>query len=348
MPEPSQTAPPSTPEAATDVPRPPLGLSANARGAIWLVSAALCFSVMGGLVKHLGQDLNALQIIFFRCAMGLLVLLPLGLRQSGLDVFKTTRVKLYFLRVFLGTVTMFLLFYAITVLPLAMVTSLNFSRPLWLILLAIPFLGEVVGWRRGIATVVGFIGVLVVMRPDLVLPDLLGGGPDRATWGTIAAAGSAFTVAAVVVTLKKLSSTENSMTMLIWFAIGSSLVSLPPALYVWEPISPEQLVQLFLVGVLGTVGQFFMYRAYRVGETTVITPFDYFQILFAGIIGFVFFSEIPGPDVAIGALLIVGSTFYILRREANVRRQQARAAAGPSADGAVPPEASNREDRGQS
>ena len=172
------------------------------------------------------------------------------------------------------------------------------------------FLGEVVRLRRWTATAVGFVGVIVMMRP--------GGDIELATW--VAAIG-AFLVAVVTIMIKKLSTTERPETLLLYYGVVSSLVALGPALLVWRTPTLVELAFLMAIGTLGAAGQYCIIRGYRIGEATALLPFDYTRLIFAGVIGFQWFAEIPDAWTLTGAAIVVGATLYIGIREARLGKK---------------------------
>jgi drug/metabolite transporter (DMT)-like permease len=179
-----------------------------------------------------------------------------------------------------------------------------------MILTAIFVLGERVRWRRGLATMAGFIGVLIMVRPDR-------GAIDAAAAVALL---SAFLGALSTTLIKRLSTTEPALTILVYFGLFSTLLTAAPASLVWRRPDPRQWVLLALVGALGAIGQFFQVRAFAIGELTAVAPIDYARLIFAGILGFVVFAEIPDRYTVAGAAVIVGSTLYIAYREAQLSR----------------------------
>ena len=206
-----------------------------------------------------------------------------------------------------GSMAMMSGFFALTHLPLAMATSLSFARPLFMIVLAILFLGEVVRARRWTATVVGLIGVLIVVRPT--------GAIELAALFSIF---SAFMVASAMVVTKLMAPTERPATVIFYAGIFASLLTLIPAVVVWETPTLSQFGLLIAMGAIGTLGSNCMIRAISAGEATVVAPVEYVRIIFAAILGFLIFSEVPDFFVGIGAVVIVGSTLYITLREARL------------------------------
>jgi drug/metabolite transporter (DMT)-like permease len=295
-------------------------LPANIRGAMWVILAAFLLTAMGAMVKEMARDIHSFQIVFFRCLFGALTLAPFIMR-AGMGALKTGRPFLLLARTLVGTLGMFCVFYSFQHMPLAEAVAIIFSRPLFAVALAIPFLGEVVGWRRAIAAVVGFSGVLIMVRPGTAAFDPV----------ALVALLGAFTAGAIAIIIKQLSRTESTTTIVVWFAITGSIVSLVPALTVWVWPTPEQWAWLVGIGVVGIAGQAALTRGFGTGETSFVTPFDYSRLVFATIFGIALFAEVPDFWKAVGALIIVGSGYYIARREMIASRARARAKAAGSA-----------------
>ncbi len=274
----------------------------------------MLFSVMGALIKALGSDMTVIQIAFFRSLFGLVVMLPF-MARAGRAAFATAHSRVHMARSLIGVTAMICGMYALTHLTLADAVSLSFTRPLFVIVLAVLILGEAVRWRRWTATAVGFLGVILMMRPTVA-------GIDPAA---LAALAGSLLSAVVAVLIKRMTATESTLTILSWFAAVSTVATLIPSLFVWQTPGWPDLVLLFLVGGLGVVGQNVVIFAYRAGEATAVTPFDYARLLYSGIIGFLFFAETPDAWTLAGAGVIVAATFYIARREAALaHRKQAQ------------------------
>ena len=176
--------------------------------------------------------------------------------------------------------------------------------------LAVLFLGEVVRLRRWTATAVGFIGVIVMLRP--------GGDISVATYVALC---GAFLAAVGTIMIKKLAASERPETLLLYFGVISSLVALGPALMVWRMPSLSELLFLMTIGTLGAAGQYCVIRGFRIGEATALLPFDYTRLVFAGAIGFILFAELPDIWTVTGALIVVGATLYIGIREARLGKK---------------------------
>lgn len=291
-----------------------LSLSGNARGAVWMIASGLGFTVMALMIKLLGDRLDSFQIAFFRCLIGLLAILPL-VAGYGLASLRTRALGIHLMRGIFGLVAMFASYYAIARMPLASYTALSFTKPLFSTVLAVIILHETVRWRRWTATLIGFAGVLVMVRPGA-------GTLDPAALFALA---DALSIAFLVTLVKRLPPSETTLVMLFYFGVFSTAASLPPALLVWRTPTGVELALLCGIGVLGVLAQSFWIRAYRAGEASVVAPFDYLRLLFAAVAGFLAFGELIDRWEVLGAVIIVVSTVYIARREARMRRPAAPA-----------------------
>ena len=284
-------------------------LSANQRGALWLLLSAATLAAMSGFSKYLGgTGIHAFQIAFFRSVFGLLALLPFLVGKNGAPL-STGRPFLYFVRCAIGITSLMAYFYSMTALPLAMSAALSFTRPLFLVVLAILFLGETIGWRRGLATLTGFGGVIVLLHPGTALAQNTSISPD----GAAAAVYAAFSMAVVLLLVKRLSKTEQPVTLLFWFTLASVAGTAWPAALVWHAPNPLQWSELVAVGLLGSLAQYAIFRAYQLGEASVVGPVDNSQMIWAGLIGSLFFGEIPDGITGAGVLIILASTLAVLK-----------------------------------
>ena len=296
-------------------------LPENIRGAVWITLAALSFTLMAAVIKALGSRLDSFEIAFFRCVFALAVTFPFLLRE-GDAAFRTQRLGLHIGRAAVGVVAMFCGYYGITKLPLADATVIGFTRALFMIPLAVLFLGERAQVARWSAAAVGFLGVLVMLRPG-------GNGPVFAV--VIALLGGAFTAMGIV-QVKKLAETEHPATILVFYNFATTLVSLPIVFLVWITPTLSELVLLGLVAALAGAGQFCTIRGYGIAEASAVVPFGYSRMVFAPLLGLAFWGETPGGWSLAGGAIIIGSTLFIALREAR-RRRPPRLPAAPSRGG---------------
>ncbi len=280
----------------------------NLRGAMWMIAASTCFAIVTTLVKTVGSELHPFVIVFFRSVFGVTVILPFLFRH-GFRIFSTQRPGLHLIRLACSTVSILAAFYAFTHMPLAAAVSLTFTRPLFMIILAVLLLGEVVRWRRGIATLVGFAGVVIVLGPTGMIFQS----------AAFAALLSAAAISGALAVIRQQAAEDGPITLMAWYAFGLVVTTLIPAVPVWETPQGIQWAYLLAIGVFSSSGQYFIIRAFSIGEATVMNPIDYIQIILAAAFGFLFFSEVPSIWTGVGAVVIVGSTLYILFREAKVK-----------------------------
>jgi drug/metabolite transporter (DMT)-like permease len=286
-----------------------LQLSGNSRGALWMIASGVGFSVMAVGIKLLGHRLDSFQIGFFRVVIGFVAILPF-VAGSGPARLQTRHAGVHFVRAVFGLLAMYCSYYAIARMPLADYTGLSFTKPLFATLLAIVILGETVRWRRWTATFIGFLGVLVMVRP----------GAGTFQPAALAALVDSFSIAFLVTLVKRLPATETPLTMLFYFGLFATFLSIGPAIYSWQWPTVFEWLLLVGVGVLGAVSQMFWIRAFRAGEASAVAPFDYLRLPMAATIGFVGFSELPTIWTFVGAAVIVASTLYIAHRESQLRK----------------------------
>ncbi|MDX1485934.1 MAG: DMT family transporter [Alphaproteobacteria bacterium] len=262
--------------------------------------------IMASLVKQLGQNLPALQVLFIRSLAGLLVILPL-IWRLGFSILKTQRPVLHMTRGFVGFLGNVCFFFALINMAIADTVTIQFSRPLIMVVIAAIFLGEVVGWRRAIATVVGFAGIMMITRPF---------GEGFEPWA-LAALGGAIFGTLVVVCVKILSRTESTPVIMFYYAFYTTLFSMIPALFVWQEPSAAEWGLLFLTGALSILGQGLFTHGIGLGETSFVMPFDYLRIVYSFLLGIVWFAEVPGFWSIAGAAVIVATSLYLARIERN-------------------------------
>ena len=290
--------------------------SAPVLSALLMVSAACVFAGMSAVIRYAGQNLHPFEVAFFRSFFGLVFALP-WLVRAGLSGLKTKRLWLYGWRSAVGLVSMLCWFSALAMLPFAQAITLSFTTPLFATIGAAIILHEVVRMRRWSATIVGFIGVLIVLRPDA----------DGLNLGVILALVSAMIGAGSALIVKDLSRTEPSSAIVTYMVLITTPMSLVPALFVWTWPSPDLWIWLVISGALGTLGHVCFSNAMALAEASAVMPFDYTRLVFAAIIGYFAFGEIPDLWTFVGAAVIIGAALYIAHREAKLRQSTAMRAA---------------------
>ena len=286
-----------------------LTLPGNARGAMWVVVGTFFFALNDTFVKQAGLTIHPFQIGLIRYVLGIVLLLPVFI-PMGREGLATKRLGLHFLRALIAGSGQILVFYSVILLMLADATVISFSRPLFMTVLAVILLHEAVGWRRWAATTVGFIGVLVVVRP--------GDGPIDAGW--LVGLTAAFLFSIGLILIRRLASTEPPNRILFYYHLFGSLLSLGPAIWMWKTPTPEEWLVLAMVGVMTTIAMFCFVRGFAIGEASILGPMEYTRLVFAALAGYFIFTEVPDIWTWIGATIIVSATLYITHREAKIKR----------------------------
>ena len=276
-------------------------------GVLLMIFTCACFAGMSAAIRHLSAELSVFQIAFFRNAIGTLILLPFMLR-IGFGSFERGRFRLFAVRAGVGIFAMWAWYSALQITPLAEAITLNFTVSLWMIPVAIIMLGERVGLRRWIATVVGFAGVLIVLQP----------GAETFTVGGLLAIFAALFFAISMALIRLLARTESPLAIVFYINLLMTPLSLGPALWWWETPTMEQLGWLLGIGCILTIAHFAMARALSIMEATAVVPLDFTRLPFAVAIGWFAFGEFPGKWTWIGAAFIVASAVYIAHREARL------------------------------
>ncbi len=292
-----------------------LALAPNVQGALWLLGSAVLFTAMQAMAKHLGQRLDPFQVALARSFIGLVVIVPFLARAGfGPGGVLTKVLPLQLLRGIVGTLAMLCGFYAVIYLPLADAQALNFARGLFLVPLAILILKETVGGRRMAAMGVGFLGVVIMLRPTGEIDPV----------ALIALAGAAL-VAFATVLVKIVSRYDSPVTLMFYTCIVGTVVSAVPAAFNWVEPTAGEYVLLAVMGATGATAHNCFIRGYAVGETVAIAPFEYSSLIFAAVAGFLIFADLPDGYTIFGAVIIVAASLYIVRREAQAARKGKRA-----------------------
>ncbi|MEM8988055.1 MAG: DMT family transporter [Pseudomonadota bacterium] len=276
----------------------------NTKGAAWILLAAIAITIMSVLVKLIDGRLNPFQITFLRTGM-LVLVLPLLFRRFDLSGLRAPRPFLLIVRSIMATVSISLAYVAIARLPLADAQAITFASTLFLVPLAALLLGESIGVRRWSAAIVGFLGVLIVLRPS-----------GDMNIGALAALASAFLFAATITAVTLLSRVMPTTAVFLYGTVLMCLFSAIPAFVYWTPPTPREWGLLFAIACVGAVSQYSAVRGFSTGEASAIGPVDYTRLIFATAAGVIWFDERPDIWTGLGAAVIVGSTLYISWREA--------------------------------
>ena len=286
------------------------------RAVVMILTSTVFFGLMAIVIRIASGHVHPFEVAFFRSFFGALFALVLLLRR-GPVMLRTNRLGFYVARCAIGTLSMLAGFWSIAHLPLAQAIALSYASPLFVTIGAVLFLGEVVRMRRWSAVLAGFLGVLVIVRP----------GSDAFTAASLVAVFAAAMTGTVTISIKFLARSEPPDTIVLLTTLLWVPLSLPAALFVWQWPDAAAWPWLLLVGLLGTLGQYFWTHALRVGEASSLAPFSYLQLLIVAVLAWLAFGETPDRWTALGAAIIVGSSLYIARREAMLARQRRQAAA---------------------
>jgi len=283
-----------------------------ARGLLWTVAAGIVFSLLNALMRALTQQVDPLQSQFLRYFFGLLVLLPWVWAQ-GLAAYRPKAIGGQFIRGALHTIGLLLWFAALPRIPLADTTAIGFTTPLFIMVGAWLFFKESMQWERWLATALGFAGVLIVVGPSLSL-----GGQGPGLFHLVMLASAPVFAASFLVT-KALTRYENAGTIVLWQAITISLMSLPMAVTVWQPVSAWQWAGFALCGVLGSLGHYCLTRSMAVAELSATQSVKFLELVWSALLGWALFTEVPTSTTMAGGLLISAATLWVARRESRAR-----------------------------
>ena len=288
----------------------------NMRGIVLMLAATVLFTIMGASARYVSDRIHPFEVVFFRNAFGFVLLLPLVM-SYGLKHFRTQRFGLHVARAAGHVAEMTIYFVGLTMIQYAQVQALTFTTPLFTALLAVLILRERIQARRIAALAIGFLGAMIVIRPGLAPVDT----------GSMLILLSALGWAGVILIVKQLTRTDSSITITAWMVVLMSPVSLIPAIFVWQWPTLAEWGWLALAGISGTIGQLLVTQAFRVADTMAVMPFDFTKLIWASIIGFIVFDEVPSIYTWFGAVIIFGGSLYVALRERQSQAQSRREAA---------------------
>lgn len=276
----------------------------------FMIASTGFFSLMNVFTRMATFNMHITQIVFLRNLFSVALLLPWVLKHGSI-ILHTTRAKDHFWRGTIGVIGMHLWFYSIATLPLNHATALSFTAPIFMTIFAIVFLGEKVGIHRWSAIVVGFIGAMVIIRPN----------PDDMQWNSFVVfiATSFWATAGMLV--KSLTKTEPTNRIVFYMSLVMASWSLPLALWHWQAPTPEQLWLILGIALTSTISHICLVQAYSRVDVVVLMPFDFFRLIFTALFTYVAFGEVADRWTWGGAAIIVSSAAYIARREALKRKQ---------------------------
>lgn len=307
-PAPSAAAAPASAVTAAAAPQGAVGDRVLA-GVLSIVTATLFFGVMDASIKWLAETYPVPQVTFFRAVFGLVPLLPAVLHSRGAAL-RLKRPGPSALRSLLAPIAMLCIFGSFHLLPLAEATVISFGAPILMAALAVPMLREPVGWRRWSAILVGFVGVLIVVRPA---------GMTLSTGAALALAGTVFYSLLMVWGRRLLR--EESATGLSFWAMTAAAVTMGAVMpWFWVTPTLPDLGIMAMMGISGGIATFFLTRGYQLAPVAVLAPFDYMNLPVATFTGWLIWRELPGDYVWWGAAVIIASGLYIVYREHQTKR----------------------------
>ncbi|RFD19596.1 DMT family transporter [Komagataeibacter melaceti] len=288
------------------------------RGALLLASATFFTAALNALQKLTGSTLPALEIIFFRNLFSLPFVLLIAARTT--IVLRTHHFGGHLLRSVVGLVSMIMVVITVTRLPLAEQQVLSYTQPLFLVLLSIPLLHEKPSLQRWIAVSIGFSGVVVVAMGKGLLHGAAG---TVAHWAYFVALAQGAVGALTTMQIRQLSATEASTTIALWQAILMTVMTALPLPFIWTTPSMTDAACLVAVGAFAGIAQVLQTEAFASAQVSAIGPFAYSGLLWAGLIGWFGFGEVPGVAMVLGGLLIIGSGVWMLRHDRPAQKQAA-------------------------
>ena len=283
-------------------------INGNLRGIFWMATTGILFVAVTGIVRHLGTDMSAVQAAFIRYLFGLLLLAPLFFKVGSL-VRERKIMGLHAVRGVVHGIGVMLWFFAMAKIPIAEVTALGFTAPIFTTLGAALFLGERLHLHRIGAVLIGFGGAIVVLQP----------GFQEISIGAIAQLVAAPLFACSFLIAKRLTRTESSPAIVAYLSIFVTLTLLPPALIVWRTPTLIELGWLFATAVCATAGHVTLMQAFRAADLTVTQPIQFLQLVWATLLGLTLFGEQPEIWTWVGGGVIVASATYIARRESRAQ-----------------------------
>ena len=302
------------------------------RGIALKLASTLLFAGMSALVRYVSESVPLGQVVFFRSFFAILpVVLIFAWRRELATAVRTNRPFGHIARGMIGLFGMFLNFAALALLPLAEVTAIGFAAPLITVAMAAMFLGERVRVYRWSAIGFGFLGVLVMLAPHLGVGSGAASVATHTGIGALLALGSAFTTAGSVIQTRRLTPSETNSAIVFYFSLLATLGGLATLPFGWVVPSTPVLAGLIGIGVLGGIAHLLLTESYRLAPASVVAPFDYTAILWAFILGYVLFGEVPVPLVFVGAAIVTAAGLFVIFRERQLGVQRARGAIGAPA-----------------
>jgi drug/metabolite transporter (DMT)-like permease len=287
-----------------------------AKGIFFKLISAIMFAAMSALVRDLGPVAPVGQMVFFRSAFAIVpVVLIYAIRGELMSAVRTKRPFGQLGRGTLSTFGMFTNFGALTRLPMADVTAISFASPLITVALAALILKERVRIYRWSAVAVGFVGVIVMLIPQFDVHHYAALGADVAAFGALLAVGSAISNAATVIQTRRLTQSETTPCIVFYFSLICTIAGALTLPFAWHTPTNVELIELIATGFLGGVAHIFLTESYRHASASVVAPFDYTSMLWALLIGWWVFGELPAALVYVGGVIVAAAGLFVIWRE---------------------------------
>lgn len=280
------------------------------KAVLLMIGSVTAFSMQDAAYKWLASGYSVQQILFFGRILALPLAIALAMRAGGIGTLATRRPFAHAGRACCTIVTLLLFLFGLRILPLADAIAIGFAAPLFTTALSVPLLKERVGPRRWAAVIVGFVGVIVILQP---------GGTGFGIGGLFAL-GSAFTYAFLLIASRALAATESGPSLMFWNGFGMFAVMGIAMLWDWRTPTGSDIWVFCAIAVIGAFGQFFVTEAFRFGEVSLLVPIEYLGLIWATVLGYMLWNQVPTPTVLIGAGIIIASSAYIIQRETRQKR----------------------------
>ena len=290
------------------------GLDRPGHGILLSLTSTLLFSILWCCVKDLSERYSIYEVTFFRNLLAIVPIAVMLAPRRSWGMLRVRRISGHLWRAVLGVIGMVFGFLSYHLMPLADAVAISFMSPLVVTALSVPLLGERVGIQRWSAVIIGFGGVLIIVNPSR---GMFTPGVTVAICGAIASA-------VAMITIRQLNRTDPPLAIVFYFTVFSTLFTALPLPFVWVSPSGSDWGLLALMGLTGGIGQYLMTRAYGLAPAAVISPFSYSGLLWATVLGWLLWSDVPKPQVFAGAAVVIASGLYILYRET---RKKVRGAA---------------------
>ena len=307
---------PQAPQFWTHLTQRAAGWSPTTRGILWTSFAGFIFSGLNATLRLLSAHMDPFQAQFLRYFLGLIVLLPVVLHH-GLRGYWPNRVGPQFTRGFVHAVGLALWFAALPRIPLADMTAIGFTGPIFIMIGAHYFFKEPMRWERWAATLAGFAGVMIVVGPRI-------SGDGGA--GHLLMLASAPVFACSFLLTKALTRTESPGVIVVWQSITVALFSLPFALLHWRGLSGTEWAGFVLCGVLGSAGHYSLTRSFVAADISATQSAKFLDLMWSAIMGFLLFADVPNQTTLLGGMVISASTIWVARRDARYHQRAAVAA----------------------